>query len=138
MKVILAAFVCAAAGLLLVHPAQAQEKKVDPTGKWTWTAEGRNGQVRTNTITLKLEGTKLTGTILGRRQQGPTETPIEDAMLKGDEVSFKVTREFNGNRMVSKYTAKISGDTMKGKMSFDRGGDVTEREFEAKREPAKK
>jgi hypothetical protein len=64
--------------------------------------------------------------------------PIEEAKIAGDTVSFQVTREFNGNKMVTKYTGKISGDTMKGKSSFDRNGEVTEREFEAKREVAKK
>lgn len=138
MKTLLKSVLCLAAGLLLVVNTHAAETAVDPTGKWTWVTEGRDGASRTNAITLKLEGEKLTGTILGRRQQGPAETPIEEAKIKGDEVTFQVTREFNGNKMVSKYAAKISGDTLKGKWSIDRNGEVFEREFEAKREPAKK
>ena len=42
--------------------AQAQDKKVDPTGTYVWTQAGRNGGPdRTNTLKLKLEGDKLTG-----------------------------------------------------------------------------
>jgi hypothetical protein len=144
MKSLFKTTLCLAAGLLLAATASAQDKKVDPTGKWTWTTEGRQGGTRTNSITLKLEGDKLTGTIAGMRRGGgaeggaPQETPIEEARIKGDEISFQVTREFNGNKMVSKYTAKIAGDTLKGKWSIDRNGEVMEREFEAKREAAKK
>jgi len=29
-----------------------------------------------------------------------------------------VTREFNGNKVTSKYTGKLSGDSIKGKMEF--------------------
>ena len=134
MKVLLKTSLGLALGLLLAGSATAQDKKADPTGKWTWTSAGRDGATRTNVLVLKLEGEKLTGTVSGRQQ----DTAIEEAKIKGDEISFQVTREFNGNKMVSKYTAKIAGDTMKGKSSFDRNGEVQEREFEAKREVAKK
>jgi hypothetical protein len=143
MKTLLKSALCLAVTLLVVPTASAQDKKVDPNGKWTWTTEGRNGQTRTNSVTLKLDGEKLTGTVTGFRGRGggggaPQDTAIEDAKIAGNEVSFKVTREFNGNSFVSKYSAKIAGDTMKGKMIFDRGGETMEREFEAKREAAKK
>lgn len=145
MKALFKTTLCLAAGLLIAATASAQDKKVDPNGKWTWTTEGREGGMRTNSITLKLDGDKLTGTIAGMRRGGggggggaPQETPLEEAKLKGDEISFQVTREWNGNKMVSKYTAKIAGDTLKGKWSIDRNGEVMEREFEAKRAAAKK
>lgn len=138
MKAFLKTAFCLATCLLIVASANAQDKKVDPTGTWTWTMEGRNGQTRTNTIVLKLDGEKLTGHMVGRGRQGAQrETPIEDAKIKGEEVSFKVTREFNGNKFVIKYAAKISGDTMKGKTSFERNGETRDREFEAKRKAAK-
>jgi len=145
MKALIRTALCVAAGLLVTINVNAQEKKVDPNGKWTWTTEGRQGGMRTNSITLKLEGDKLTGTIAGMRRGGggagggaPQETPIEEAKLKGDEISFQVTMEWNDNKRVSKYTAKIAGDTLKGKWSIDRNGETMEREFEAKRAAAKK
>ena len=134
MKTLLKSVLCVAVGLVLTANVHAQDKKIDPAGKWSYTTPGRDGATRTNSFTLKMVEGKLTGTVSGRQQ----ETPIEDAMIKGDEISFQVTREFNGNKMVSKYTAKIAGDTMKGKWSTDRGGQAREREFEAKREKAKK
>lgn len=150
MKALLKTALCVTAGLLLAVSANAQDKKVDPNGKWSWTTEGRDGNLRTNTIVLKLEGDKLTGTVTGMRggrggggggQGGaggpPPPTPIEEAKLTGDQITFQVTRETPNGKFVSKYTAKIAGDVMKGKMAFDRNGETTEREFEAKREAAK-
>src|SRR4051812_42690008 len=71
----------------LVGAAAADDKaKADPTGTWKWTVEF-GGQQREQTLKLKLEGDKLTGSMVGRNQ----ETPIEDARYKDGEVSFKVT-----------------------------------------------
>ena len=117
-------------GLTTTFTAQADDKKADPTGTWTWTMAGRDGQTRTATLKLKLEGDKLTGTMAGRNN---TDTAIEEAKLKGDEVSFQVTREFNGIKVTTKYNGKISGDTIKGKIESERNGTPQSRDWEAKR-----
>src|SRR5438477_7059955 len=102
--------VAACAILALSAVAQAQDKKADPTGTWTWTTPGRNGgPERKSTLKLKLDGDKLTGTMAAGRQGG-TDTEISDGKIKGDEVSFTVTRENNGNKFTSKYNGKLSGD----------------------------
>lgn len=110
--------------------AQADDKKADPSGTWTWEAPGRDGQTRTATLKLKLDGDKLTGSMMGRNNN---ETAIEEAKLKGDEISFQVTREFQGNKVTTKYNGKISGDTIKGKTEFTRNGEAQSRDWEAKR-----
>jgi hypothetical protein len=112
----------------LAKAARAADAKA--AGTWKWERTTQNGDKIEVTLKLKQEGDKLTGTITGRNN---TETEIKDGKVKGDEVSFTVEREFNGNKFVQKYTAKVDGDTMKGKMEFDRNGEVTTREFEAKR-----
>ena len=122
----LAAVVALTAGI----SAQAQDKKADPTGTWKWSFTGQNGQTRETTLKLKLEGDKLTGTISGRGD----DTAIEDAKLAGDEISFKVTREFNGNKVTAKYSGKLSGDSIKGKTETERDGQPRSRDWEAKRE----
>lgn len=129
-------FACA----LMAFSVQAQDKKVDPTGTWTWTSQGRGGgQERKSTLKLKLEGEKLTGAMVtpGRQGGDPRETPIEDGKIKGDEISFTITREFNNNKMVFKYSGKVSGDTLKGKIDSERDGQTRSRDWEAKREAAK-
>src|SRR5262249_11908998 len=105
-----------AAGLLLAPAAFAGAKAADVTGTWKWSVE-RNGQTFEQTLKLKQEGAKLTGALLGR--QG-NETAIEDGKVDGDEVSFTVTRTFNDNKIVQKFKGKVSGDTIKGKIEFDR------------------
>lgn len=112
--------------LLFVATAQAAE---DPTGTWTWKTE-RNGQSRESTLKLKLEGDKLTGAMVGRNN---AETAISDATYKDGELSFNVTREFNGNKFTMKYSGKITGDSIKGKMESERNGEKLSRDWEAKR-----
>ena len=109
--------------------AKAEDKKADPSGTWKWSFTGQGGQTRETTLKLKLEGEKLTGTVSGRGG----ETAIAEAKLKGEEISFQVTREFNGNKVTTKYNGKISGDTIKGKMEFERDGQAQSRDWEAKR-----
>ena len=111
----------------------ADDKKVDPSGTWKWSFTAPNGQTRETTLKLKVEGEKLSGTISGRGG----ETAIAEAKLKGDEISFQVTREFQGNKMTQKYNGKNSGDSIKGKMEFERDGQPQSRDWEAKREAEK-
>jgi hypothetical protein len=40
--------------------------------------------------------------------------------------------------MVSKYAGKVGADAIKGKISFDRDGQTQSRDWEAKKEAAKK
>src|SRR4051812_41399115 len=115
----------AVAILCVAAPALA----ADPTGTWKWSVD-RNGQTIETTLKLKMEEKKLTGTISGRNN---TETAIEDGKVDGDDISFTVTREFNGNKMVQKYNGKLSGDTIKGKVEFERNGEKQSRDWEAKK-----
>ena len=105
------------------------DDKANPTGTWKWTVM-RNNQSREATLKLKLDGDKLTGAMVGQNGQ---ETPIEDGQFKDGEVSFKVTRERQGNKITTKYTGKVSGDTIKGKIESERNGQPQSRDWEAKR-----
>jgi hypothetical protein len=107
----------------------------NPTGTWTWTmtgGRGGGGQAREVTLKLKLEGDKLTGAMPGR---DGAETAIDDAKYKDGDLSFSVTREFNGNKMTTKYSGKLTGDTIKGKIERPArgGGEPTTTDWEAKR-----
>ncbi len=96
---------CAVLALGFAAQLQAQEKKSDAAGTWTWTVPGRNGGPdRKMSVKLKVEGDKLTGKLMSpSRDGGTTETEIQDGKVKADTVSFTVVREFNGNKMTSKY-----------------------------------
>ena len=94
----------------------------DVTGKWTYEQPGRGGNPgRPTTITLKQDGAKLTGSVPGMGRGGADVPPSEitDGKVDGNMVSFSVTREFNGNKMVTKYEGTVSGDEMKLKITRD-------------------
>jgi hypothetical protein len=112
--------------LVLVNVAQAAE---DPTGTWKWSVT-RGDRTFDATLTLKLEGDKLTGTMPGRDN---TETAIEEGTFKDNVVSFKVTRERNGQKFTTKYSGTVAGDEIKGKSTSERDGKVNERDWVAKR-----
>jgi hypothetical protein len=130
IKTITQLAVCVA--LTIGFTAQAEDKKIDLNGTWKSSFTNQNGQVRESVYKFKTEAGKLTGTVSGRNG----DTAIEDAKITGEEISFSVTREFNGNRMVIKYTGKVSGDTIKGKSESQRDGQTQSRDWEAKREKA--
>jgi len=81
----------------------------DLTGKWTAESEGRDGQKRTTVFNLKSEGEKLTGTVSG---MGGQENAIEEGKITGDEVSFSVNVNFNGNARKMEYKGKLVGDQL--------------------------
>jgi hypothetical protein len=99
----------------------------DPSGKWTWEMQGRDGEKRTQTMTLKAEGDKLTGSMSGR--QG--ERPIADGKIAGDDISFSTTFQMGGENRKILYKGKLVGDELKLTMSSE-GGEFT-RDFVAKR-----
>ncbi|HAM74004.1 MAG TPA: hypothetical protein DCM86_20455 [Verrucomicrobiales bacterium] len=134
-----------ALGLSLLSPSAAPAadgKASDAAGTWTWTVPGRNGgPERKSTLKLAVDGEKLTGKVTspGRGGNGtPTETAIEDGKIKDGEVSFKVNREFNGNKFIAAYKGKLEGDSIKGKIEIERDGEKQSRDWEAKREVEKK
>jgi hypothetical protein len=114
--------------VLAVAGLARADDKPNPTGAWKYTAEV-NGQSFDVTIKLKQDGDKLTGSVTVMDM----ESKIEDGKYKDGAVSFKVNREFNGNKITIKYNGTIKGDTFKGKRELERDGETNTRDFEAKR-----
>ena len=104
-----------AAGLLLTFCAVALAAGID--GKWTGQVQGQQGLMDI-TFVFKSDGEKLTGTLTN--QMG--EVAISDGSIKGDAVSFKVVREFNGNKFTLKYIGKLAGDEIKLTRTFEGEG----------------
>jgi hypothetical protein len=91
----------------------------DVSGKWTFEQPGRGGNPgRPVTITLKADGSTLTGTMpAGGRGGAGDPVAISDGKVDGNNVSFTVKREFNGNTMITKYEGTVNGDEMKLKIT---------------------
>ena len=122
-------------GLLGVVGIAAAADKNDPTGTWKWTTKFGEKEVE-RSMKLELKDGKLTGTVAGGGGKGGgkgTDSKIEDGKFKDGELSFSVTRERGGNKIVSKYSGKVSDDTIKGSITTDVDGKENKMEWEAKR-----
>jgi hypothetical protein len=106
------------------------QKAVNVDGKWKWNYKTRDGQETEVYVRLKREGEKLTGAYFARDGK---ETPIENGKINGDQLTFDVNREVGDQKMLFKYSGKISGDTITGKIVFGREKPLPH-DWEAKRE----
>lgn len=102
----------------------------DVTGKWTAEVQGRGGNTMTVTMNLKADGNTLTGTVSGRNG----DTDISDGKIDGNNLSFTVVREFNGNQFKQNYKGTLDGDTIHFTVTMEGGqGQGRSRQFDAKR-----
>jgi hypothetical protein len=81
----------------------------DSTGTWKASIETPNGTIEA-TFALKADGAKLTGTVTSG-QMG--ESQISEGKVDGDNISFSVVREFNGNEFRINYKGKVSENEIK-------------------------
>ena len=109
----------------------------DVTGKWVAEVQGRNG-TQQMTFNLKADGGKLTGSVLGGGRGGgggaaPAATDISDGKVDGNNVTFTVKREMNGQTRVTKYEGTLSGDDLKLKETREGQNGPQVRDIAAKR-----
>ena len=131
-------------GVMLRAGAESTELAVNPTG--TWRVITGTNTASPQTLKLKLEGEKVTGTLSRQAGDRVEQMPLENGMLTGSEITFgthsyavtyiqNVRQPTDTNKVsISKYQGTISGDTIKGKVerhSF-MGGDRT-LDWQAKR-----
>jgi hypothetical protein len=99
--------------VLLVAALSAVAQGASVAGSWDVTIESPQGQ-RTVVMVIKKDGEKLTGAM--KSPQG--ERPLDSVALKGDEITFVMTREIQGQAMVMTYKGKVAKDSMKGDADF--------------------
>jgi hypothetical protein len=87
-------------------------------GTWDVTIESPQGK-RNAVLIIKQDGGKLTGAM--KSPQG--ERPLDSISLKGNEITFAMTRNVQGQDMVFTYKGKVEKDSMKGDADF--GGFAT-------------
>jgi hypothetical protein len=127
-KVTIAFLALTLTGLTFHAGAQDKEPAVNPTGTWKSTILSATGQAASfQTLKLKLEGGKLTGTLSRQAGSNVEQLPLQDAKLKGSVISFathnyavsyvnNVLQPTDTNKWShSKYQGTIRGDTIKGK-----------------------
>ena len=90
----------------------------DVSGKWTFEQPGRGGNPgRPVTITLKADGSTLTGTMPAGGRGGGDPIAISDGKVDGNNISFIVKRETQNGTMVQKYEGVVAGDELKLKIT---------------------
>ncbi len=87
-------------------------------GTWDVTIESPQGK-RNAMLVIKQDGGKLTGAM----KSTAGERPLDSVTLKGNEITFMVTRNVQGQDMVFTYKGKVEKDSMKGDADF--GGFAT-------------
>jgi hypothetical protein len=129
---------CVMVWIAFVGVVQAHDTAKNPTGTWKWT-QMRGDQAIEATLKLKVDGDKVSGTVsMPGRDKEVREIPISDAKYKDGDLVFATTVEFNNQKRTTKYTGKVSGHTIKGKIERERDGKAQSTDWEAKLEPEKK
>src|ERR1700735_5916151 len=88
----------------------AQTAAVNVTGTWNFKVSGDAGSAD-QTIVMKQDGNKITGTFKGPRQSGTI-----DGTVDGNNIKFHVTA-----RAGIDYTGSVAGDSIKGTLSAPGG-----------------
>jgi hypothetical protein len=116
--------------LVLLAVVAGVAMAADISGKWVYSMPTRDGGTREASMTLKADGSALTGAMAGMRGN---EVPIVNGKIDGDKISFDVKMPARGDNpsVAVHYKGVVSGDEIKFTQQRE-GADQT-REFTAKR-----
>jgi enterochelin esterase-like enzyme len=82
-----------------------------------WVAKDGDNEIK---LDLKVEGSKLTGTIENTQMPGAIE--IKDGKIEGNNISFGYVRNVSGQDFNMSWTGTLSGDELKLKRELAGGG----------------
>ncbi len=102
----------------LIEPAFARQD-ADVSGAWELKVDSPRGTA-TPTITLAVNGEKITGSYTGR--MGKTSL---EGTLKGKDIKFSVTLKFQDRQIIADYSGSVLEDSMKGTVKFSSGSSGT-------------
>jgi hypothetical protein len=86
----------------------------DIDGRWT----GESGARGIQTLTLKADGSKLTGNL----STAAGELPIMNGKIDGVKVSWALYIDFNGTQITQSFSGILAGDELKMTVEGSRGG----------------
>jgi hypothetical protein len=114
-------------GLTLIFAGVSSAQKT-VAGEWDAQFNTPGGPQPLKLI-LKVDGEKLTGT--AKRSRGDVALT---GTVKGEDITFSYTIDYNGNPVTLTFTGKVKGDAMSGTVSFN---DSNSDDWSAKRAAAK-
>ena len=122
-------FVVVLCSVMVLGLASAALAADEATGTWKWEVTRQDNKVEM-TLKLKQDGEKLTGTLA---RMGGDGVEIKDGKVKDGTLSFSVTQKRGDVEFTSKYSGKVEGDAIKGKIETERDGQTRSRDWEAKK-----
>ena len=124
-KATFSALIAFALATVFVAGAHAQKSVA---GDWDATFNTPGGPQPLKLI-FKVDGEKLTGT--AKRSRGDVALT---GTIKGDDITFSYTIDYNGNPVTLVFSGKVKGDEMSGTVSFN---DSVSDDWSAKRAAVK-
>ncbi len=110
------ALVLAAGGLTTVARADDAAKAL---GDWNLKVMTDDGQTLASVLKISQDDGKLKGVFVG---MDGTEVKADEIAVKGDDLNFKVTLDFQGTELIAKFALKQEGSNLKGTVEYDLGG----------------
>jgi len=130
-RLLSAAVVLCIAGLLIGADAPPKEKTAHPLdGSWRWNFTMPDGTTARPKLLLSVENGKLTGTTSFRSE---TERAITNGVINGDQLSFQVVRERDGQPIVTTYSGKWDTNKIVGTIESNWAGQNKSYPWEALR-----
>jgi hypothetical protein len=105
----------------------------DVAGTWKLKLESSNGNTIEPTLKLAVDNGTLKGTYTSRFG----EQPARELKLEANQLSWQVLADRNGRKFKGVYKAKLDGNSLRGNLEFDLGGNSGTLEFTGERQPAK-
>ncbi|HEY3285181.1 MAG TPA: hypothetical protein VGN26_23160 [Armatimonadota bacterium] len=126
-------------GTMPFKATRAGEAPTGITGTWKLSVQMQNRTLERDLV-LTQKGDAVTGTLKAptnlpadaNANFRPTDQEIKDGTLKGDVLTFSITRERSGQTFTTSYKGTLKGDTLEGDVTTPRGTS----HFVAKRLPA--
>ncbi|HTD66888.1 MAG TPA: hypothetical protein VK846_10210 [Candidatus Limnocylindria bacterium] len=110
--------------------AEPAKKKSPIEGFWMWSFTNVDGSYVTPRVRFRTKDDELIG---ATRFRSGSETPVTNLTFQGSQVSFDVVRAHNGEEVLTHYAGKLSGDTIKGKVTAKANGEERSYDWIARR-----
>lgn len=118
-------------GLFITRAAEVPTARSPVEGIWQWDFTMPDGGKVTPRVEFRTKEGELRGT---SRFRSGSRMPLTNIILKGDQLSFDVVRERDDNEeVVTHYRGRLSGDSIKGKITSKANGEEQSYDWSAKR-----
>ena len=108
--------------VILAATFAAVAPAADISGTWKGTAQNQGATIE-RTFVFKVDGTRLTGETTSNMFG---KSAIEDGKVDGDDVSFTISVNVQGNDAKVNYKGKVEGDTIRFTVELPAAGQTLE------------